>query len=282
MGRMKRKPEIMSEAPTSLASITGVSGNGRKAADSQVLRDNCSTDLRPPEMSMMNGCGNKIGPYDCCSIIVGDCLDVMAEMPDQCIDMVITDPLFTLPVATAASRKRIRNLGDFSASSCQMSLVFDSLERITKSSSRMFVFCDAVFYPVLYVICYGRWDCQLLVWDKKRFGFGRDFRKRFELILYLRGAEAPPLRRPNNRPDILQCSPVPSKERLVEAQKPTGLIHDLIFGVPGNVIFDPFAGSGTSLVVARDACRHFFGCDINPEYVAIAEKRLSTGQLRLA
>lgn len=229
----------------------------------------------------MKGCGNKIGPFECCTVVVGDCLDVMADMPDGCIDLVMTDPLFALPVATAASRKRIRNLGDFSASSCQMSLVFDELERITRPSSRLFVFCDAVFYPVLYAVCYETWDCQLLVWDKKRFGFGRDFRKRFELILYLRGVEAPPLHRPNNRADVFQYDRVPSNKRLMEAQKPYALVNDLLTGVPGDLLFDPFMGSGTSLHVAKDSNRHFFGCDINPEYVAIAEERLSTVQLTL-
>ena len=42
----------------------------------------------------------------------------------------------------------------------------------------------------------------------------------------------------------------------------------------GDVVFDPFIGSGTSAVVAKKLDRHFLGCDINPEYVKIAEERL--------
>jgi len=217
---------------------------------------------------------SRLGPFSENTIVVGDCIDVMAQMPDGCVDLVVTDPLFTLPVHTAASRKRIRNLGDFSASSCQMSLVCTELERICKSTGRLFIFTDATFYPVLFCATYERWQQQLLVWDKGRIGFGTDFRKQFELIFYLRGQEAPPLTRPNNKPDILECSPVPSGERLIEPQKPIDLIMDLLEGIPGDLIFDPFIGSGTTAVVADRLGRKFFGCDINPDYVAMALERL--------
>ncbi len=42
----------------------------------------------------------------------------------------------------------------------------------------------------------------------------------------------------------------------------------------GDVILDPFIGSGTTAVVAKKFSRKFIGCDINPEYVRIARKRL--------
>lgn len=42
----------------------------------------------------------------------------------------------------------------------------------------------------------------------------------------------------------------------------------------GGVVLDPFMGAGTTAIVARKLNRHFAGCDLNPEYVAIAEKRL--------
>ena len=45
---------------------------------------------------------------------------------------------------------------------------------------------------------------------------------------------------------------------------------------PGDVIFDPFVGSGTTALVAKKLGRKFLGCDIKPEYVKIAEERLKT------
>jgi DNA modification methylase len=43
---------------------------------------------------------------------------------------------------------------------------------------------------------------------------------------------------------------------------------------PGGIVFDPFAGSGTTLVVAKKLGRRFIGCDLNPDYVKLANERL--------
>lgn len=51
----------------------------------------------------------------------------------------------------------------------------------------------------------------------------------------------------------------------------------------GGVVLDPFAGSGTTLLAAKNTERHFIGIEMNPEYIAIADKRLLVqSQLRLA
>ena len=47
------------------------------------------------------------------------------------------------------------------------------------------------------------------------------------------------------------------------------------------VVFDPFTGSGTTALVAMEHNRHFIGTELNPEYVALIEKRLSAVQPRL-
>jgi len=62
-------------------------------------------------------------------------------------------------------------------------------------------------------------------------------------------------------------------------QKPKALLNRIIKGFSTQSVGDFFMGSGTSAVEARAIGRHFFGCDINPEYVEMARKRLSTAQL---
>ena len=59
-------------------------------------------------------------------------------------------------------------------------------------------------------------------------------------------------------------------------QKPEKLIAKLILASSkeGNVVFDPFLGSGTTSVVARKLGRQFCGVEINEEYCLWAEKRL--------
>ena len=57
---------------------------------------------------------------------------------------------------------------------------------------------------------------------------------------------------------------------------PPKLIEPCILaGCPeGGVVFDPFMGAGTTGLVARKHNRHYLGCELNPEYVAMAERRI--------
>lgn len=51
---------------------------------------------------------------------------------------------------------------------------------------------------------------------------------------------------------------------------------------PGDVVLDPFAGSGTTLAVAERLQRDAIGFELNPEYIKLIEKRLSGLQLQMA
>ena len=48
---------------------------------------------------------------------------------------------------------------------------------------------------------------------------------------------------------------------------------------PGGIVLDPFMGSGTTAVVARQLGRDYLGIELRPEYVRIAEKRLARLEL---
>lgn len=59
------------------------------------------------------------------------------------------------------------------------------------------------------------------------------------------------------------------------ATKPLPLMKRLVAAFGGETVCDPFTGSGTTLVAAQELGRHFIGCDISAEYVALANKRLA-------
>lgn len=54
-----------------------------------------------------------------------------------------------------------------------------------------------------------------------------------------------------------------------------------LYSFRGDVVLDPFMGSGTTAVAALQAGRFYVGYEINPEYVALAEKRLAAFQAQL-
>ena len=58
-------------------------------------------------------------------------------------------------------------------------------------------------------------------------------------------------------------------------------LHVQSWSNPGDVVLDPFAGSGTTLKAAKELNRHWLGIEINPAYVEICHKRLAQDVLNL-
>ncbi|MBP3347452.1 MAG: site-specific DNA-methyltransferase, partial [Clostridia bacterium] len=63
-------------------------------------------------------------------------------------------------------------------------------------------------------------------------------------------------------------------------QKPEKLLAKLILASSneGDVVFDPFLGSGTTAVTAKKLKRHFVGVELDGEYCAMAQKRLEMAE----
>lgn len=54
-----------------------------------------------------------------------------------------------------------------------------------------------------------------------------------------------------------------------------------LFTQPGDLVLDPFMGSGTTALAAVQLGRYFVGTDINKEYIELARKRIAQEQIRL-
>jgi site-specific DNA-methyltransferase (adenine-specific) len=83
------------------------------------------------------------------------------------------------------------------------------------------------------------------------------------------------VRRPDN---LLDCGFAPGECGLHPTQKPVQLMQALIALTtkPGQIVLDPFAGSGTTAVAAQNLARHFLAFEINSDYAATCRKRLES------
>ncbi len=83
-------------------------------------------------------------------------------------------------------------------------------------------------------------------------------------------------RSPDN---VLRSGFLSGEAGLHPTQKPVRLMQALIelATQEGQVVLDPFCGSGTTLVAAKLLKRHYLGIELNPEYVALSEERLGLG-----
>jgi len=84
------------------------------------------------------------------------------------------------------------------------------------------------------------------------------------------------------RPDnIIECGFASQEAGLHPTQKPTRLIQALIALTtrPGHIVLDPFAGSGTTAVAARNLGRHFLAYEMDSKYAEIFQKRVQNDLL---
>ncbi|MCM8828117.1 MAG: site-specific DNA-methyltransferase, partial [Candidatus Omnitrophica bacterium] len=75
-----------------------------------------------------------------------------------------------------------------------------------------------------------------------------------------------------------------SKDFLNTIQKPKKLIERIVKASSneGDLVLDPFAGTGTTLVVCKELKRNFIGIEINSDMVNICQKRLNDIELNLS
>ena len=111
-----------------------------------------------------------------------------------------------------------------------------------------------------------------LVWDKAWFGLGRGFRPQYEFIAVLEKGK--PKYHSNAFANVLRFPRVVTKEH--PHKKPTALLCAMIehVTVPGDIVLDPFAGSGSTCVAAKMLGRRYVGIERDLGYVRIARRRI--------
>lgn len=226
-------------------------------------------------------------------VVCGDSLEVLRELPDDCVDCVVTDPPYCSGGVSEASRTAAKSQG----STCKSRFTWfvgDNMGtaglawllrhmaiecfRVTRKTGSMLLFCDWRQVPNLApAIESAGWRYQnLVVWDKGSMGLGVGFRSRHEMILHMTagGPEYHDVRSAN----VIACKRVPARGRVHQTQKPVELLEALIRVVcpPGGVVLDPFAGSCSTAVAARRLGRRFLCIERDPEHCAAGLKRIET------
>ena len=136
-----------------------------------------------------------------------------------------------------------------------------------------------VVYEELLNIC---------VWNKSNAGMGSLYRSKHEMVFVYRVGDAPHAnmvelgKHGRNRTNVWDYPSVNSmagsrREDLAlhPTVKPVAMVADAYQDVTkrGDLVFDMFLGSGTSLIAAERTGRRFCGCDIDPAYVDVAVER---------
>ena len=231
------------------------------------------------------------------NIECGDAIELFKDIPDNSIDLIVADPPYNLGKDYGNNHDILgfEEYLDFSRK------WISEAKRTLSENGTIYIFMGVRFISYLYDILdreqglfFNSWVIwhytqglgktkgfsprhdDILVFNKsKNFKFNLDdvrvpqkyYRKRNNM----RGA---------NPGDVWTFSHVhysnPNRQNH-PTQKPEGLIERIILASSdkGDVVLDPFAGSGTTLRVCQQLNRQCIGFELNPEYVELVKTRLS-------
>ena len=209
----------------------------------------------------MNDITNLLG-----KIYNGDCLEFMRQLPDKCVDLVLTDPPYGI--------KRFENgIGKNDRHTVKsISTAFNN----NKPTEELFA---EIFRISKWQVIWGMNNYQLpnseyfIVWDK------------FQTVPNFASAELAWTNIPKPaqvfRYTIHQHN---QTEKFHPTQKPLPLFEWILREykpVPSMVVFDPFMGSGTTAIACERGAYKWFGCELEPKYCEIANKRIEAERAQL-
>jgi len=256
----------------------------------------------------MNDLQDKL-PLD--QVLVGDCRQLLADIPEESIDLIFADPPYNLQLEGDLWRPNMTRVDGVDDEWDQ----FDSFNQYDRFTRDWLTACRRVLKPTgtLWVIGsyhniyrVGKilqdlnfWFLNDVVWVKSNpmpnFR-GVRYTNAHETMLWVqkeKGAKYTfnyhAMKGLNNDLQMRSDWYIPictGKERLKDAdgekahptQKPEGILYRVILSSsnPGDVVLDPFFGTGTTGAVARKLHRHFIGIEVDENYAILAKARISS------
>jgi modification methylase len=252
-------------------------------------------------------------------VLSGDCIELMNSLPAQSVDAVFADPPYNLQLGGELLRPNNSKVdavdddwdkfADFAAYDRFTRDWLTAARRVLKPNGCLWVIGSYhnIFRVGSVLQDLGFWILNDIIWCKTNpmpnFR-GMRFTNAHETLIWASlSPEAKPcfnyeaMKHLNDDKQMRSDWMIPicnGKERrktddgakLHPTQKPEALLYRVIMAStkPGDVILDPFFGSGTTGAVAKKMGRHFIGLERDPTYLHYAERRVAeiTGPIDLA
>ncbi len=210
-----------------------------------------------------------------------DAIEWLTSLPSGSIDVVVTDPAYeSLEKHRAKGTTTRLKVSDASSNAwfpifpnTRFPALFGAIYRALSRNSHFYMMCDqeTAFFakPLAEAVGFKFWKA--IIWDKCTIGMGYHYRSRHELVLFFEKGKR--RLRDLGVADVLS---IPRVRDGYPTEKPVALSEILIgqSTEPGEIVADPFMGSGSVGVAALQQGRRFLGCDIADDSILIAEPRL--------
>ena len=219
-------------------------------------------------------------------LLQGNCLELMKDIEDQTIDCVVVDPPYRLNKRTGsmtstsksekwqglikAGDKRAGIMNDILFSEW-LPLVYNKM----KSQSHIYIFVNdknlADLMNEMNKVGFGIHN--VLVWKKNNATPNRWYMKNGEFIVFGRKGKAKPINNLGSK-SIIEINNI--RNKIHPTQKPIELLQMLITNSTdrGDVVFDPFMGSGSTGIACLNTNRRFIGMELDEHYFEVASKQI--------
>jgi site-specific DNA-methyltransferase (adenine-specific) len=215
-----------------------------------------------------------------------DAVEYLRSLPDASVDLVLTDPAYE-SLEKHRSKGTTTRLKHSKASSNDWFKIFPNSRfpeffaevfRVLKKHRHFYLMCDSdtmfVAKPLGEEAGFKFW--KPIIWDKMKIGMGYHYRGQCERVLFFEKGK----RKLNDlgQSDVIPVSRIRDG---YPTEKPVKLLRILIENStqPGELVVDPFMGSGSTGLAAVAAGRDFAGSDICQEAIDISDDRLLRASL---
>lgn len=243
------------------------------------------------------------------TVIQGDCLEILPALPENSIDVIFADPPYNLQLSQELWRPnmtrvdgvddewdKFAGLGEYDdftrawLSACRRVLKDSGTLWVIGSYHNIFRVGTALMdldYWILNDVIWVKTNPmpnfkgvrftnahETLIWAQKfkgqRYTFNHHAMKAFNDGLQMRSDWEIPLCTGRERIKV-------NGQKAHTTQKPEALLYRVILSStnPGDVVLDPFMGSGTTGAVAKKLHRHWLGIEKDPAYVEVARRRIA-------
>lgn len=213
-------------------------------------------------------------------IINADCLDILKQLPDKSIDLIVTDPPYGIGVGkktciydgkkhgnSKANRKEYKEKNWDDEIPCKE--IFDEMFRVSKNQ---------IIFGGNYFVEYLKNSPCWIVWDK--VNGDNDFA---DCELAWTSFNSAVRKYEFMWSGMLQQNMANKEVRIHPTQKPADLIGQIIrdYSKPGELIMDPFSGSGSTAIACHRIHRDFICIEKDSEYWELSVARLEEERKQL-
>lgn len=220
------------------------------------------------------------------NLVHGDCIEELKKLADGSVDCVVTDPPYGISYVSnfrTVESEVVKSVANDTIEDAVMlwNNTCAILERKMKADSHLYCFTSWKVYPYFVNIISKYFKVKnCLIWEKNNWSMGDldgNYAEQYEMVIFATKGN----RKLNGGRDtnILHFDRVANSSLLHSCEKPVDLLSFLIEKSTdgGELVADPFMGSGSTMVAAKNVGRQYWGCELDEDNYRIACGRCADG-----